>query len=56
MRFTAYVYGETDGAANVEALQRQLEQVVGGPVTLRARVIHAELGRIANSNSGEEPK
>ena len=46
--FTAYIYGKTDGAANVAELQRRLEAVVGGPVTLRARVIPSQLG-VANS-------
>ena len=45
---TAYSYGKTDGAANIRELQRRLEQVVGGPVTLRARVILLQLG-VVNS-------
>ena len=41
--FTAYVYGKTDGAANVVEVQRRLEQVVRGLVTLRVRVVPSEL-------------
>ncbi len=46
--FTAYVYEIEDGAADVAEIQRRLEQAVGGPVTLRARVVSSKLELITD--------
>ncbi len=46
--FTAYVYETEDGAADVAEIQRRLEQAVGGPVTLRARVVSSKLELITD--------
>ena len=46
--FTAYVYEEADGEADVAGIQAQLEEAVGGSVTLRARVVPATLGVVRN--------
>lgn len=49
--FTAYVYETGDGAADVAEIQKRLEQAVGGPVTLRARVVSSKLELITDPMS-----
>ena len=51
--FTAYVYAETDSESDIASIQRRLENAVGGPVTLRARVVPAELGVVSNGGVSE---
>ncbi len=48
--FTAYVYADDTGEANIAGIQQQIETAVGESVPLRARIIASELGIVPGTN------